>query len=96
MLQQIKELLQNAQLQQKLTAAANEAEAIKLLAIAGAEKGYKFTVEGLSQVLTELTSMEFGELSEEELLSVSGGMMADTGHGHMSCCTDCPAGNGQC
>ncbi|WP_225895628.1 hypothetical protein [Dendronalium phyllosphericum] len=50
MLQQIKELLQNAQLQQKLTAAANEAEAIKLLAIAGAEKGYKFTVEGLSQV----------------------------------------------
>ncbi|MEH2121557.1 hypothetical protein [Nostoc sp.] len=48
MLQQIKELLENAQLQQKLTAAANEAEAIKLLAIASAEKGYNFTVESVS------------------------------------------------
>ncbi|MDZ8237171.1 MAG: Nif11-like leader peptide family natural product precursor [Nostoc sp. ChiQUE01a] len=95
MLHQIKELLQNVQLQQKLTAAANEAEAIKLLAIAGAEKGYKFTVEGLSQVLTELTSVEFGELSEEELLGVSGGLI-NTGHGHASCCTDCPGGNGLC
>ncbi|MEH2067518.1 Nif11-like leader peptide family natural product precursor [Nostoc sp. PA-18-2419] len=95
MLQQIKELLENAQLQQKLTAAANEAEAIKLLLVASAEKGYNFTVESVSQVLNELTSMEFGELSEEELLSVSGGM-ANTGHSHMSCCTDCPKGNGQC
>ncbi|KOP24615.1 hypothetical protein AMR41_19690 [Hapalosiphon sp. MRB220] len=96
MLQQIKELLQNARLQQQVKAAANQAEAVKLLVIASAEKGYNFTVESVSQVLTDLTSMEFGELSEEELLSVSGGMMADTGHGHMSCCTDCPTGNGQC
>ncbi|MEH2121558.1 Nif11-like leader peptide family natural product precursor [Nostoc sp.] len=96
MLQQIKELLQNAQLQQQVNAAANQAEAIKLLAIAGVEKGYNFTIESVSQVLTELTSVESGELSEEELLSVSGGMMANTGHSHMSCCTDCPKGNGQC
>ncbi|MBD2679303.1 MULTISPECIES: Nif11-like leader peptide family RiPP precursor [Nostoc] len=95
MLQQLKELLQNAQLQQQVQAAANQAEAIKLLAIASAEKGYNFTVESLSQMLAELT-VDSNELSEEELLSVSGGMMADTGHGHMSCCTDCPKGNGQC
>ncbi|MFN6563869.1 MAG: Nif11-like leader peptide family RiPP precursor [Nostoc sp. ChiSLP01] len=95
MLHQIKELLQNAQLQQQVQAAANQAEAIKLLAIAGAEKGYNFTVESLSQMLAQLSADSY-ELSEEELLSVSGGMMPDTGHGHMSCCTDCPAGNGQC
>ncbi|MEH2139053.1 Nif11-like leader peptide family natural product precursor [Nostoc sp.] len=96
MLQQIKELLQNAQLQQQVNAAANQAEAIKLLAIAGVEKGYNFTIESVSQVLTELTSVDSNELSEEELLSVSGGMMPNTGHVHMSCCTDCPKGNGQC
>ncbi|BAY78520.1 hypothetical protein NIES25_49950 [Nostoc linckia NIES-25] len=96
MLQQIKELLQNAQLQQQVQAAANQAEAIKLIAIASAEKGYNFTVESLSQMLAELTFVDSNELSEEELLSVSGGMMADTGHSHMSCCTDCPKGNGQC
>ncbi|WP_334896364.1 hypothetical protein [Nostoc sp.] len=45
MLHQIKELLQNAQLQQQRKAAANQAEAIKLIAIASAEKGYNFTVE---------------------------------------------------
>ncbi|WP_445638210.1 Nif11-like leader peptide family natural product [Nostoc sp. DSM 114161] len=96
MLHQIKELLQNAQLQQQVQAASNQAEAIKLLAIASAEKGYNFTVESLSQMLAQLTYVDSNELSEEELLSVSGGMMADTGHGHMSCCTDCPKGNGQC
>jgi mannitol/fructose-specific phosphotransferase system IIA component (Ntr-type) len=37
MLQQIKELLQNAQLQEQVKAATNQAEAIKLLAIASAE-----------------------------------------------------------
>ncbi|MBW4420514.1 MAG: Nif11-like leader peptide family natural product precursor [Myxacorys californica WJT36-NPBG1] len=78
MLQNIKDLLQNAQLQQQLQAAANQAEAIKLLILAGAEKGYNFTVEGVSQVLAELMVVESGELSEQELLSVSGGMMADS------------------
>jgi len=96
MLHQIKELLQNAQLQQQVQAAANEVEAIKLLAIASAEKGYNFTVESMSQMLAELSFVDSNELNEEELLSVSGGRMADTGHQHMSCCTDCPAGNGQC
>ena len=84
MLQRIKELLQNAQLREKMQATASHAEAVKLLLIASAEKGYNFTVESVSQVLAELTSMEPRALSEEELLSVSGGT-----HVHMSCCNDC-------
>jgi predicted ribosomally synthesized peptide with nif11-like leader len=95
MLQHIQDLLQNSELQQRIQAAASPAEAIKLLMVAGAEKGYNFTVEGMSQLLAELT-MDSNELSEEELLAVSGGRMADTGHQHMSCCTDCPPGNGKC
>jgi predicted ribosomally synthesized peptide with nif11-like leader len=72
MLSNIKELLQNAQLQQQIKTAANQADAIKLLILAGAEKGYNFTAESVSQVLSELTSPS-NELSEEELLGVSGG-----------------------
>jgi predicted ribosomally synthesized peptide with nif11-like leader len=72
MLSNIKELLQNAQLQQQIKTAANQADAIKLLILAGAEKGYTFTAESVSQVLSELTSPS-NELSEEELLGVSGG-----------------------
>jgi predicted ribosomally synthesized peptide with nif11-like leader len=96
MLHQIKELLQNAQLQQQVKAAANQAEAIRVIAIASAEKGYNFTVETISQMLAELTFVDSNELSEEELLSVSGGMMADSaaklchtascGGGHAGCC----------
>jgi predicted ribosomally synthesized peptide with nif11-like leader len=88
MLHQIKELLQNAQLQEQVKAAANQAEAIKVLAIASAEKGYNFTVEAISQMLAELTSVASDELSEEELLGVSGGAAGT--HIHMSCCNDCP------
>ncbi|MBD2728092.1 Nif11-like leader peptide family natural product precursor [Nostoc sp. FACHB-892] len=96
MLHQIKELLQNTQLQQQIKAATNQAEAIKVLAIASTEKGYNFTVEAISQMLAELTFVDSNELSEEELLSVSGGMMADSapklchtvscGGGHAGCC----------
>lgn len=96
MLQQIKDLLHNPQVQETVKSAANQAEAIKLLMIAGAEKGYNFTVESMFQVLAELAAVQGNELSEEELLTVSGGRMAETGHSHMSCCTDCPPGNGQC
>ncbi|MBD2247513.1 Nif11-like leader peptide family natural product precursor [Nostoc sp. FACHB-888] len=96
MLHQIKELLQNTQLQQQIKAATNQSEAIKVLAIASTEKGYNFTVEAISQMLVELTFVDSNELSEEELLSVSGGMMADSapklchtvscGGGHAGCC----------
>ncbi len=43
MIDNIKELLQNVQLQQQLKEAGNLAEAIKLITTAGAQKGYSFT-----------------------------------------------------
>jgi predicted ribosomally synthesized peptide with nif11-like leader len=72
MLQTLKELLQNAQVQQQLKTAVSQAEVIRLLIAAGAEKGYHFTVESVSQLLSELNASSI-ELSEEELLGVSGG-----------------------
>jgi hypothetical protein len=72
MLQTLKELLQNAQVQQQLKTAVSQAEVIRLLIAAGAEKGCNFTVESISQLLSELNASS-NELSEEELLGVSGG-----------------------
>jgi hypothetical protein len=95
MLQQIKDLLQDPSLKGKLQAAASRAEAIKLLLAAGADKGYRFTVDSVAGFLVALQSGPSRELSEQELLGVSGGRMADT-HVHMSCCTDCDVGGGQC
>ncbi|MEH2172219.1 Nif11-like leader peptide family natural product precursor [Nostoc sp.] len=96
MLSEIKNLLQNTQLRENMQAAVTQAEAIKLLLIASTEKGYNFTVESVAQILAELTFVDSNELSEEELLSVSGGMMADSapklchtdscGGGHAGCC----------
>ncbi|MBD2525526.1 Nif11-like leader peptide family natural product precursor [Nostoc sp. FACHB-133] len=94
MLHQIQELLQNAKLQQQVLTAANQAEAIKLLAIACAEKGYNFTTEGISQLLAELTFVKSNELTEEELLSVSGAMMATTNHTNPNIDWHCTAGCG--
>ncbi|MDZ8029162.1 MAG: Nif11-like leader peptide family natural product precursor [Nostoc sp. DedQUE01] len=72
MLSQIKELLTNPQLQQKIEAAATLAETMQMIAAAGAEKGYKFTTEAISQILADSNSVEPYELNEDELLSVSG------------------------
>jgi predicted ribosomally synthesized peptide with nif11-like leader len=72
MIQNIKELLQNAQLQQQVKEAANLEEAIKLITTAGAEKGYSFTQERVAQVISGLM-LEEHELSEGELLAVAGG-----------------------
>ncbi|MBD2694682.1 Nif11-like leader peptide family natural product precursor [Anabaena catenula] len=77
MLSQIKELLTNAQLQEKIKGATTLAETMQMIAAAGAEKGYKITTETISHILAELTAVESYELSEEELLSVSG---ARSGH----------------
>ncbi|MBW4576032.1 MAG: Nif11-like leader peptide family RiPP precursor [Aphanothece sp. CMT-3BRIN-NPC111] len=90
MLNQLKELLQDPELQQKVKAAANQEEAINLLTSAGAKKGHNFTTEEVSQALAELTSVKSNELGEEELLNVSGGR-AGASHDHMSCCSDCPS-----
>jgi hypothetical protein len=72
MLNNLKELLQNAQLQAQIKAAANQAEVVKLLVVAGAEKGYSLTVDSVNQLLNELNTGS-NELSEDELLGVSGG-----------------------
>lgn len=74
MIQTIKELLQNTQLQQQVKEATNLVEAIKIITIAGAVKGYSFTQENVAQVVSGLMLQE-QELTEEDLLAVSGGLM---------------------
>ena len=79
MIQNIKELLQNTQLQQQVKAAANLAEAIKLITTVGVEKGYSFTQESVAQAISGLM-LEEHELSEAELQAVAGGRYcAETG-----------------
>jgi hypothetical protein len=75
MLNNLKELLQNSQLQAKIKAAADKATVIELLLIAGAEKGYSFTVESINNFLSE-TNTPSNELSENDLLGVSAGSRA--------------------
>ena len=73
MIKNIKELLQNAQLQQQVKEAANLAEAIKLITTAGAQKGYSFTQESVAQVVSRLM-LEGHELTEADLLSIAGAL----------------------
>ncbi|MDZ7960290.1 MAG: Nif11-like leader peptide family natural product precursor [Aulosira sp. DedQUE10] len=77
MIQNIKELLQNPQLQQQVKEATNLAEAIKLITTAGTQKGYSFTQESLAQVVSGLM-LEERELSEVDLLAVAGGAQSFT------------------
>lgn len=76
MIQNIKELLQNVQLQQQVKEAANLAEAIKLITTAAVEKGYSFTQESVAQVISGLM-LEEQELSEAELQAVAGGLRCE-------------------
>lgn len=71
MIENIKELLQNAQLQQQVKEAANLAEAIKLITTAGAEKGYSLTQQKVAQVVSKLM-LEKQELLETDLLTIAG------------------------
>ncbi|OUL21110.1 Nif11-like leader peptide family natural product precursor [Nostoc sp. RF31YmG] len=73
MIQNIKELLQNAQIQQQIKEAANLTEAIKLITTAGAQKGYSFTQESVAQVVSKLM-LEGHELTESDLLSIAGAL----------------------
>ncbi|MDZ7960291.1 MAG: Nif11-like leader peptide family natural product precursor [Aulosira sp. DedQUE10] len=84
MIQNIKELLQNAQLQQQIKEAANLAEAIKLITTAGAKKGYSFTQESIAQVVSELM-LEERALTESDLLMVAGGLKSDCKCGLIYC-----------
>lgn len=72
MIQNIKELLQNTQLQQQVKQAANLAEAIKLITTAGVEKSYLLTQESVAQVVSGLM-LEEHTLLEDDLLAVAGG-----------------------
>jgi predicted ribosomally synthesized peptide with nif11-like leader len=83
----IKKLLQNAQLQQQVKAATNLVEAIKIIVSAGAEKGYIFTQESVAQAIDSLMSDE-RELSEADLLAVAGGAAPTS----LRCCS-CRCGN---
>jgi hypothetical protein len=71
MIENIKKLLQNAQLQQQVKEAANLAEAIKLMTSADAQKGYFFTQESVAQVVNGFM-LEKHELSEDDLLAIAG------------------------
>ncbi len=76
MLKQIKALLQDAQLRQKIKTAKTLNEAIKLITIADAEKGHNLTTEDVTQMLTKLvpgSGNELIKLSESDLLAVAGG-----------------------
>ena len=76
MLNQIKALLQDGQLSQKIKAAKSLDEAIKLIMTADAEKGDNFTTEDVTQMLTRLvpgSGNELIELSDSDLLTVAGG-----------------------
>ena len=77
MLNQIKALLQDGQLRQKIKAAKTQDEVIKLMTTIAAEKGNNFTTEDVTQILTKLTpgrGNELIELSESDLLAVAGGI----------------------
>jgi predicted ribosomally synthesized peptide with nif11-like leader len=85
MLNHIKTLLSDVQLQQQVKKATNLAEVIKLIVTAGVAKGYNFSKEGVTQVLATLAPMEENELSEEELLAVSGGGSCTCKAGAVTC-----------
>ena len=72
MLNQIKALLSDAQLQQQIKQAADSTEAVKVIVTAGAAKGYNFSKEVVAQALTSLMLAESNQLSEADLLSVAG------------------------
>ena len=72
MLNQIKALLQDRQLRQKIKQAKTLDEAIELIALADAEKGDNFTTEDVTQTLTGLAPQQWQKLSELDLLAVAG------------------------
>jgi hypothetical protein len=78
MIQNLNELLQNIQLQQQIKQADSLAEAIKLITTAGAQKGYSFTQETVTQVVSG-QMLQATELSEADLLAVAGGAQSFTG-----------------
>ena len=83
MLNQIKALLQNAQLRQKIKQAKTLDEASELIAIADAEREHNFTTEDVTQTLTGLATKQWQKLSELDLLAVAG----SASHSYQENCT---------
>ena len=76
MLNQIKALLQDGQLRQKIKETKIQDEAIKLIATTAAEKGNNFSIKDVTQMLTKLAQKPFiqaeEELTEEQLEAIAG------------------------
>jgi predicted ribosomally synthesized peptide with nif11-like leader len=68
----IKNLLQDAQLRQKLQNVTNVAEAMQLIVVAGKQKGYAFTQKDLAEAIHQVQNPEL-ELSDAALEAVAGG-----------------------
>ena len=82
MLQKLQELIQDAQVRQALAAAKTQADAVDVLRVAAAKKGYKLSADGVAQALTTLMPEKTQEeLNEDELLAVSGGLRCNTSGG---------------
>ena len=92
MLNQIKALLQDAQLRQKIKQAKTLDEAIELIALANAEKGDNFTTEDVTQTLTGLATKQWQKLSETDLLAVAG----SESHSYQAGCTSAVSRNLLC
>jgi hypothetical protein len=84
MIFKIKKLLKNSQLQRQLKAASNLAETTKMIATAGAKKGYFFSQESIAQAVSGLM-LEEHALTESDLLAVAGRRMPDCKCGLVYC-----------
>lgn len=93
MLDQIKELLTNSQVRAKVQSAKTRGEAVDAVVTAGAERGFSFDASRVAQAFAPRAR----QLSERELLMVSGGRMAESaprlchtdscGGNHAGCCS---------
>jgi hypothetical protein len=73
MIQHIKHLLENHQLKQQVKESTNLVESIKMITNASVQEGYFVTHDSVAEIVTGLMLTE-QELTEEELLAVSGGL----------------------
>ena len=94
-LQQIRDLFQDASLRERLDKTKSQDEALGIVVAAGAAKQVTFSPENVNKLIGVFSSPATKKPTGAELGQVSGQRMADT-HSHMSCCTDCPVGNGLC
>lgn len=98
MLEKIRELLKDKNLLDKMAGTDDQTDAARLVVDAGAAKGYTLTLDAVVAALAKLFAPQAGELSEEDLKSVSGGMMgADTGTAYgIGCRTKYMCGTNLC